>query len=352
MNKANIRFAALALAALAAAALLAACGNNPEPSVETDFAPSQLSGLPIMRLDTGNRGINSTETWLEDAAYELYGPNGETLLASGGTDVKGRGNSTWGMPKKPYSLKLAAKTALLEMSEHKRWALLANYSDKTLLRTEAAFHLGDIFDHLAWTPHSQQVDLYLNGSYRGVYQLTEQIKVDANRVNIDKIKKSNPGGGYLLEIDYRKGEEFNFTTTRGVVFCCSDPDEDLDETINGDTRTLFEKIRADVQAAEDALYSDEFTDAGTGWRKHLDTGSFVDWYLVNEITKNNDAIFFSSVYLYYDPVKEKYCLGPIWDFDISMGNINYNDSDNPRISGSKTRRGFPGCLKTPVLFPW
>jgi hypothetical protein len=120
-----------------------------------------------------------------------------------------------------------------------------------------------------------------------------------------------------------------------VIFNCSDPDEDLDDLINGDTRTLFEKIKADVQHVEDVLYSASFSNQNEGYRKYLDVDSFVDWYLVNEITKNNDAIFFSSVFMYYDG--ETYHMGPIWDFDISLGNINYNGNDNPEgfwIKGS------------------
>jgi hypothetical protein len=297
--------------------------------VETAYQPTTSSGLPVMSIDTAGRGITSTEVWLEGAAYTLRDPQG-VLLESGLTDIKGRGNSTWVMmPKKPYSLKLTEKKPLLGMSSHKRWALLANYADKTLLRTEAAFKLGHILDKLAWTPLSQQADLYLNGQYQGVYQLTEAIKLDENRVNITEIKKGAPSGGYILEIDARKGEVFNFITTQGVIFCCSDPDDGLDKIINGDTRSLFEKIQEDVQAAEDALYSDNFTNTDTGYRHYLDVESFIDWYLVNEITKNNDAIFVTSVFMYYDPLKEKYCMGPLWDFDIALGNIDYHDSDNP-----------------------
>jgi hypothetical protein len=300
------------------------CGSD-EQDFETDYQPSEASGLPALHIATDGREINSRDIWLEDAVYNLYDGSG-ALLASGNTDIKGRGNSTWGMPKKPYSLKLQTKTSLLGMNEHKRWALLANYSDKTLLRTEVANKLGSIFDNLAWTPSSAQVDLYLNDQYRGVYQLVEQIKIDENRVNIEKIKKSNAGGGYILEADFRKGEIFNFTTTKGIVFCCSDPDEDLEVIITGDTRTIFQKIVSDVQHAEDVLYSNTFTDPDVGYRKYLDVDSFVDWYFVNEITKNVDSCFGASVYMYYDPVKGKYCMGPIWDFDISSGNCDYADS--------------------------
>jgi hypothetical protein len=250
--------------------------GNTDEMVETNFTPKGYSGLPVLKLDTQERSINSKEIWIEGASYELYGTQGE-LLSSGDLDIKGRGNSTWSMPKKPYSLKLAEKASLLDMSKHKRWVLLANYADKSLLRTEAAFKLGYIFNNLAWTPQSRQVDLYLNGNYRGVYQLTEQIKIDENRVDIKKIKSDKPQNGYILEADWRKGEMYNFTTSKGVVFCCFDPDEDLDD--------VFDKIKTDVQNVENVLYSAYFIDATDGYRKYLDTESFIDWYFVNEITK-------------------------------------------------------------------
>jgi hypothetical protein len=305
----------------------------------------QLTGLPVMKIDTQGREITSTDVWFKKLngdvvpSYTIYKANGEKAQEAASMDIKGRGNSTWGMPKKPYSLKLDSGASLLDMPAHKRWNLLANYSDKTLLRTETAFKIGEILeDGLGWTPRSRHIQLFLNNAYQGVYQLAEAIKIDENRVDIKEItKKKNPQGGYILEIDVRGGEDFNFTTTRGIVFNCSDPDEDLDEEINGDTKTLFEKIKEDVQHAEDVLYSEGFADPDEGYRKYLDVDSFVDWYLVNELTKNNDAVFFTSVYMYYDQEKERYCMGPVWDFDISLGNIDYNDNDNPEgfwIKGS------------------
>jgi hypothetical protein len=249
------------------------------------------------------------------------------VRGGGITSIRGRGNSTWQYPKKPYTLKLENKQSILNLPAHKRWHFLANYADKTLLRTEAAFKLGEIFNNLAWTPRSEQVILYLNDEYLGVYQLTEAIKIDANRVNISKtISKENPDGGYILEVDLRKGEEFNFTSSKGVVFNCSDPDEALDEVIIGDTRTVFEKIQADLQYVENILYSDNFRDPEQGYRKYIDIDSFIDWYLVQEISKNVDARFAYSVYMYYDPDDAKYHMGPIWDYDYAFGNVNYNDA--------------------------
>lgn len=293
--------------------------------VETSFFPTMASGLSAIHINTDKRKINSTDHWLENAKYSIQDDSG-TIVLNGYLNIKGRGNSTWKMPKQPYSIKFSEKTELFGLPAHRRWNLLANYADKTLLRTEVAFKLGYIFDNLSWTPHSVQLDLYLNGKYRGVYQLTETVCIDENRVNIEKINCSNPQNGYILEADWRKGERFNFTTRMGVVFCCSDPDEDLDQLIVGDTISLFQKIKTDFQNVEDVLYSSNFKDQFLGYRKYLDIPSIIDWYFVNEITKNVDSQFGLSVYLYYDNVSQKYCMGPIWDFDYAIGNVNYADS--------------------------
>jgi hypothetical protein len=138
-----------------AAILLASC---PQPTIQvvvdktTQVAANGGGGgvLPVLFIGTGGRQITSKVDWLEDTSYTLFDGSGQKT--SGAMSIKGRGNSTWvDYPKKPYSLKLSAKASLLEMPEHKRWTLLANYADKTLLRTEAAFYLAELLDNLSWT---------------------------------------------------------------------------------------------------------------------------------------------------------------------------------------------------------
>jgi hypothetical protein len=218
---------------------------------------------------------------------------------------------------------LNTSTSLLDMPEHRRWVLLANLLDKSLLRTEVAFKMGAIFDNLLWTPRSRQVDLYMNGSYVGVYQLVEQRRIDENRLNIgEMISSANPGGSYLLEVCRRLEGIYNFSTTRDRRFNLFDPSDGFSDLIEGTEITLFEKVRSFVQEAEDALFSVNFMDPEIGWQKYLDIDTFVDWYLVNDITKNPDSNFSSSVFMYYDPVNGKLNMGPLWDFDVSSGNRN------------------------------
>lgn len=280
-------------------------------------------GLPSLYCDTKDGApVESKEDWIA-GLYRLEDSAGDSVLAAGQLEIKGRGNSTWSMPKKPYNLKLADRTALLDMPSHSRWNLLADYSDKTLLRNDLAFHLGGRhFDHLVWTPSAVHVDFFLNGAYQGVYQLVEQIRIDGNRVAVPDISRvGSENGGYILEVDHRMNEPLLFTSDRGVPVTLKDPNQ-----VEG---SVFEGIRESFQAAEDALYGDGFADPDSGYARRFDVPSFVDWYLINELTKNNDAIFHSSVYLHFDPSSGKFRMGPIWDFDVSSGNINYNGCDDP-----------------------
>ncbi|NLD94991.1 MAG: hypothetical protein GX639_20235 [Fibrobacter sp.] len=270
--------------------------------------------LPLLSISTDDmHPVDSKEDWIKGRAILN---NGGTITDLGNLEIKGRGNSTWNvMPKKPYTFKLDKEKQILGMEPHKRWVLLANYSDKTLLRTTFAFNLGlSVFSNLKWTPVSRMVEVVLNNEYIGVYQIVEQIRIDTNRVDIDLDK-----GDFLLEVNARQDEKFNFTTTREVPFSFKGPEEP--------NTSQFYAIKSKIQKVEDIIYSDNFADEVNGYAKYIDVNSFVDWYLINELTKNNDAIFYTSVYMFYKD--NSLYMGPLWDYDISSGNINYNGCDNP-----------------------
>ena len=276
-----------------------------------------FTGLPVMWIETeGRTPITSKEDYLqahmrlvEDVVTRAPGEAIEADL-----EIKGRGNSTWGDPKKPYRLKFRNKVSLLDEPEDKSWVLLANYCDKSFLRNKLAFILGSI-SNLDYTPKSHFVELMLNGRYNGTYELCDKIKVSENRVNVGK-------DGFLIEIDALSKndlEAISFTTNHlDQPISIKEPEVNYD-----DEDYLF--IRDYVLNAEDALYSDGFMDSETGWQKYLDLESFVDWYLVNEISRNNDAWRWSSTFM---NLKRggKLKMGPIWDFDRSFGNAQQFDN--------------------------
>lgn len=301
------------------------------------------TGLPTLYIDTDNSEITKGE-YVEDCDLTLVDID-DSQASYDELKIKGRGNTSWRMPKKSYSLKLHKKKSLLNMEKDKKWVLIANYDDKSLLRNYFASSIGNnIFDNMEWNPSFEFVDLILDGNYLGNYLLGEKIKIADNRVNIQDMsdidddvngdgKTNINDGGFIIEVNERMDEDYNFRTTHNVAISLSDPDDKEDVS-----EDMFAYAKNIVQSAEYSLYSPNFKDPNEGYSKYFDVDSVIDWYLVNEFTKNNDASFFSSVYLYYNPVTEKLYMGPNWDFDISCGNVNYNNSDDYtgfRIKNSK-----------------
>lgn len=280
--------------------------------------------LPILTINTENRKeiikedyINATIT-LE--ARDEKGIVTEKLLEVT-TEIKGRGNSTWGMPKKPYRLKLNASSSILGMPKNKHWVLLANYADKTLMRNELAFEISRRME-FAYTPRFQHVDVILNGDYVGNYMLGEHIRIDKNRINIPELEPSDVDitGGFLLEIDERKGEPEWFETNKaGMIFCINRP-EDI-------PANQKEYISNYIQNLEDILYSKDGINPVEELPKILDLKSFIDYLLLNELSKNVDGNLRLSTYVYKNRGDDKIYFGPVWDYDISFGNADYLGGD-------------------------
>jgi len=283
-----------------------------------------LWDLPVMTITTtGAAPIVSKETYVA----------GHISLDAGGayayeTDfkIRGRGNSTWDMPKKPYKVKLPkGQGTPFGLPVHTDWALLANYADKSLMRNAVAMELSHRLG-LPYTPRYAYTDVVLNGSHDGTYMLIESIKVDPNRVNIPPMTATDITGtaltgGYLLEIDERFGQAWlwpgTHRTTHGVAVGLQDP-----EVPTADQQAYIVNY---VQQAEDAIFR---ADSSNDYEQFLDVDSFINWYLLNEVYANVDAGGFSSCWMYKDR-GGKLCMGPAWDFDLGAGNVDYAACEYP-----------------------
>lgn len=276
----------------------------------------QDNGIPRLMLYTDSGKDKILKDKYSDGSFKLFDKNEK--IASGKIKIKGRGNTTWRMPKKPYALKLDKKQSLLNMPKDSRYNLLNSFSDKSLVRTTFALHLGSIYDNLGYTPQTKDVEVFFNNKYYGYYNLTEKIKIAKDKINIPDISKVENlnDGGYFLEIG-RLRNDFYFATNKGVNFALEDP-----EVVSEEAKV---HIQNQIQTLEDSIFADNFADKSHGYRKYLDINSFIDWYIINEFTKNHDAKFIGSVNLYYNPYTQKVHFGPIWDFDISCGNCDYNN---------------------------
>ena len=290
--------------------------HTSESSTSYRMFVHSFTGLPVMYINIdGNQEVTSKDYYL-NASFRLVedvrtrGP-GDVVEAP--VHIKGRGNTSWGRPKKPYRLKFNDKVSLLGEHKDRSWVLIANYADKSALRNHTALYLGKI-SNLDYTPSSHFVDLFLNGRYDGTYEVSEKIKISNHRVAVGD-------DGFLLEVDARAPREED--STYFYVAHMTNPINIEDpEVVNGDDN--YNYAYSWVATADAVLYSENFTDPTYGWRAYFDMDSFVDWYLINEITHNPDATMLYSCFMHFKR-GGKIHMGPIWDFDLAFGNTDYWD---------------------------
>ena len=304
----------------------------------------------------------------KDVSLLLLGPDGHVVWQGGVKNLKGRGNSTWLAPKKPYQIKLEKKADLLETGDpaeaNGTWVLLANYCDPSMLHNTLTFALGEALG-LPYTPRSQPVDLYYDGEYRGTYFLSEKTEVGPGRVAIrdleEAIEAANPdvgdmdalparvvtdgqgrqksfvpglllpedwSGGYLLELDYpeRAREEKSwFQTAQGAWLVVKSPEDLPEEALN--------YIEQTYQRFEDAVYHDGVDPAtGRDYRQLADVRSLAACYLLFELSEDVDA-YQSSTYFYKKQGDDLLYAGPLWDFDQGYGSGNVVVPDNSQVAG-------------------
>lgn len=282
-----------------------------------------------------------------DGTSALTDKNGAVVADPVLSSTRLRGNVTQQMPKKPFAVKLDKKHGVLDMPAHKRWVLLANWKDRTLMRNEVAFGIADVFkrtfpnDGMAWNPSGQHVELVYNGVYVGNYYLCEQVKIDGNRLNIndpydaEEAYSGNPADyGYLLEADDGYDETWKFTTACYVPFLFKDDGNDA----------MLTYASGFVRGIEDKLYAGNYDTAF----EQMDLTSFVDYWLVQELMMNSETKHPKSCYNYLnDGIMYA---GPLWDFDwntlpvsstYSEEGYSYTSSLLSKNKAYHKRSGYP-----------
>jgi hypothetical protein len=311
--------------------------------------PATLNDLPVLRITTkGGAPIESKEIYV-DATYVLTNPVLPDQAVTLNGKIRGRGHSTWGQPKNPYKVQFsndasyAQVTDVLGMKKNRNWALLADFYDKSLLRNKLAYSLGNsaVFaDGIKWTPSGQHVEVFLNDDYVGVYLLNEDIRIDPARLNIRKMSSSAAAGevdgGYIVEIDMRLDcvASLQHITPLILPICIDTPDE----------TSITPAQLAYVNAFLDGVEADLFDRRSLS---KVNPVSFADWYLLQELFRNNDAAFLASDWMWKDTDAAAIAsdrllnMGPIWDFDIAAGNITYNDNWKPEGCWVSHSYGIP-----------
>lgn len=282
------------------------------------------TGLPVIYFDTDSgRGIGSKEWWV-DCTFTVDGRGVSDDVAETKIRAKGRGNVSWTrFLKKSYSLRFDSRTGLLGMPKHKRWCLIGNYRDKTLMRNMAAMELGACTD-LKWNPRYVQAELVYNGVHVGTYMLSENIRIDKNRVAINEMTPEQTSlpdisGGYILEWEQYDDPDKHMTVMphTGRQMYVKSPD------LDDGNQAQFRYITSYMTDIENMLYAaSQQTDAvrreemfADIFGRYIDAGSFADVWMVYEITGTPDFSVPRSHYMYKDMDDPKVYAGPLWDFD-------------------------------------
>lgn len=284
-------------------------------NVASMYIDTESGSMDYIHKEKGNK---------ESGVIRIYDADGKESYAGDLTFIKGRGNYTWTeYEKKPYSLKLEESAPLLGMGTAQKWILLANAGDAALIRNKIVYTFAEEIG-MAYTADSRWVDLYLNGEYAGLYQLTERNEVHPERVDIcqeDSFLVS-------LELESRlKDQNYPYVLTQGKQALRVHYPEDP-------TKTELNQIESCIQSVENAILSEDGIDPVTGkhWLELIDLDSWVKKYLIEEIFGNGDAGAISQ-YFYLDGTEEsgKLYAGPVWDYDRTMGNMVAWHTQQPQI---------------------
>lgn len=303
--------------------------NNTSEELNLD----ETNLLPQFKIDTSNKTI--VDEPKIPASMDLY-IDGE-LNKSYNIGIEIRGSSSQFFEKKSYGVETwdsnneDIDTDLGGFPEEEDWILYGPFSDKSLIRNVLIFQLSNAIG--MYGSRTDFYELTINDKFLGTYVLMEKIKRDKNRVNISKNLDEDISGGYIIKIDKPPDEGYtsanSFSSkfdTRGSYVGASDIKflytYPKSSEISNDQKNYIKNYLNDF---EEALLSSNFQDPELGYQKYIDIDSFVDFLILNEISKNIDA-YRISTFMHKDK-NQKLKMGPIWDFNLGFGNVNYCDAE-------------------------
>lgn len=255
-----------------------------------------LKDVPIEQIDAGAKDTKYPDN---SVSFTI---NGNTLSYDN-VEIKGRGNFTWTQLKKPYQIKFSENTSLFDRAATKKWVLLADYLDPTHLRNDTAFFLADLIDK-NYTHQGNHTELQIDHDYRGLYYIVKKISVNKSGINLDNEE------GILVELDnsYGKNEDCLYDAKNNCYVA--------KDIINGDyTNQSLRNFISSLNPVYDAIKNQDYKAIS----EIIDLDSFAKYYLISEFTVNPDA-YNSSFYMYQNGQNTKIYAGPVWDFDMSLGN--------------------------------
>ena len=336
--------------------------HGPEP-LDLDDGESEISytGESIQRLPEAIISTLGEEIVDEPKINATLSLIEEDLIKSDyNIGVEIRGSSSQMFDKKSYGFETRSSdfnddidVSLGGFSPEEDWIFYGPYSDKSLIRNKLTFDLSNLIGYKA--SDTKFYNLSINGDYKGVYILMEKIKRDKNRVDVTKHSGSSANGGYIIKIDKATGDSSSGTTydssmsfrsnynTKGNLSDQSEIyfiyDYPKPEKISTEQK---EYIQTYINDFESNLLSDEFNNIENGYLSYIDIDSFINFFIINEITKNIDG-YRLSTFLNKD-VNGKLKMGPIWDFNLAFANSDYCNGWTTSGWGFKFNEICPGDI--------
>lgn len=302
------------------------------------------TNLPIIKINTEGQVIPNEPkiTAFMKVIDNVSGTNAfddTSFTYDGYIGIEIRGNTAQMFPKKSYTIETRLSTGennnvpLLGMPVENDWVLHGPYSDKSMMRNALAYSIGNAMGK-GWHPRTRYVELEINGEYRGVYLLAEKIKIDKNRVDIADLRPEDTfgdelTGGYIISIDRDQVGSWNSpfmgrTGSVDVPFSYVDPKYD---ELTPEQRNY---IREYITDFEYALHGENYKDPEMGYRPYTDIVSFIDYFIITELSKDLDG-YRVSVYFHKDKDSNggKLTMTPFWDYNICFGNANFFAAGDP-----------------------
>ena len=275
------------------------------------------TGLPRIEVTTEKgEKITSKETYVS-CTVNILADKEEYSIKNATAGIRGRGNDTWKYyPKKPYRVKFDEKTSVFGEPKNKSWVLLAMYNDFSLIKDRLAFAMADSLESESFSPSYHYVELYLNGKYKGIYLLTDQVDENKGRTGVKSdFSESDVEVPFLVELDARAPEEgkegVDWFYAGGRPYAIKYPEAD-----ERYTEEQFLYIKGYIEKVDALCRKPGVTMAELS--EYIDMESFIDYYLVEEIM-GQPEINWKSVYMSRQ-VGGRLAMGPVWDFDwAAMG---------------------------------
>jgi len=277
-------------------------------TVRVTWLTDSATSVPRIDINTENGEMVSSKAYYLNAEIIIDGM-GVYPSMTDSVLIKGRGNSSWSndpWAKNPYRLKFSSKKKPLGMTAGKNWVLIANKIGPSMMCNAAAMKAAALVGSAVYN-HIVPVELYINGNYRGSYNLTEKIGFSNNSIDLDDESKA-----VLLEMDTYYDEDYRFRTSNySLPVNVKEPDFSEQETA-----LTFDELKSDFNTVAKTVKD------GGDWAKLIDVDELAKYFFVNELTDNFEILHPKSTYLYRENLKDensKYIFGPVWDFDWAFG---------------------------------